>query len=37
VLIVGSGDLGRMVADCILDHGELGFRLVGSSMTSQGR
>jgi Undecaprenyl-phosphate glucose phosphotransferase len=29
VLIVGSGDLGRMVADRILDHGELGFRLVG--------
>src|SRR5262245_51102366 len=29
VLIVGSGDLGRMVADRILDHGELGFKLVG--------
>jgi Undecaprenyl-phosphate glucose phosphotransferase len=29
VLVVGSGDLGRMVADRILDHGELGFRLVG--------
>ena len=29
VLIVGSGDLGRMVADRILDHSELGFRLVG--------
>jgi Undecaprenyl-phosphate glucose phosphotransferase len=29
VLIVGSGDLGRMVADRILDHGELGFTLVG--------
>ena len=29
VLIVGAGDLGRMVADRILDHGELGFKLVG--------
>src|SRR4029079_3892561 len=29
VLIVGSGDLGRMVADRILDHGELGFRRCG--------
>jgi len=29
VLIVGSGDLGRMVADRILDHGELGFKLTG--------
>jgi Undecaprenyl-phosphate glucose phosphotransferase len=29
VLVVGAGDLGRMVADRILDHGELGFRLVG--------
>ncbi|MEO7192682.1 MAG: undecaprenyl-phosphate glucose phosphotransferase [Vicinamibacterales bacterium] len=29
VLIVGVGDLGRMVADRILEHGELGFRLVG--------
>ena len=29
VLIVGSGDLGRMVADRILDHSELGFKLVG--------
>jgi Undecaprenyl-phosphate glucose phosphotransferase len=29
VLIVGSGDLGRMVADRILEHGELGFKLVG--------
>jgi Undecaprenyl-phosphate glucose phosphotransferase len=29
VLIVGSGDLGRMVADRILDHGDLGFKLVG--------
>jgi Undecaprenyl-phosphate glucose phosphotransferase len=29
VLIVGAGDLGRMVADRILDHGELGFRLMG--------
>jgi len=29
VLVVGAGDLGRMVADRILDHGDLGFRLVG--------
>ena len=29
VLIVGAGDLGRMVADRILEHGELGFQLVG--------
>jgi Undecaprenyl-phosphate glucose phosphotransferase len=29
VLVVGAGDLGRMVADRILDHGELGFRLMG--------
>ncbi len=29
VLIVGSGELGRMVAERILDHGELGFKLVG--------
>ena len=29
VLVVGAGDLGRMVADRILDHGELGFRLIG--------
>jgi len=29
VLIVGSGDLGRMVADRILEHSELGFKLVG--------
>ena len=29
VLIVGAGDLGRMVADRILEHGELGFKLVG--------
>ena len=29
VLIVGSGELGRMVADRILDHSELGFKLVG--------
>jgi Undecaprenyl-phosphate glucose phosphotransferase len=29
VLVVGSGDLGRMVADRILEHGELGFKLVG--------
>src|SRR6185295_15370174 len=29
VLIVGAGDLGRMVADRILEHRELGFRLVG--------
>jgi Undecaprenyl-phosphate glucose phosphotransferase len=29
VLIVGASDLGRMVADRILEHRELGFRLVG--------
>jgi Undecaprenyl-phosphate glucose phosphotransferase len=29
VLIVGSGDLGRMVADRILEHSELGFKLIG--------
>ena len=29
VLVVGSGDLGRMVADRLLDHSELGFKLVG--------
>jgi Undecaprenyl-phosphate glucose phosphotransferase len=29
VLIVGVGDLGRMVADRIVEHSELGFRLVG--------
>jgi Undecaprenyl-phosphate glucose phosphotransferase len=29
VLIVGVGDLGRMVADRLLEHSELGFRLVG--------
>jgi Undecaprenyl-phosphate glucose phosphotransferase len=29
VLIVGAGELGRLVADRILEHGELGFRLVG--------
>jgi Undecaprenyl-phosphate glucose phosphotransferase len=29
VLIVGASDLGRMVADRILEHSELGFRLVG--------
>ena len=29
VLIVGAGDLGRLVADRILEHGELGFRLIG--------
>ncbi|NQW05694.1 MAG: undecaprenyl-phosphate glucose phosphotransferase [Acidobacteria bacterium] len=29
VLIVGAGDLGRLVADRILEHRELGFRLVG--------
>ena len=29
VLIAGSGDLGRMVADKVLDHRELGFKLVG--------
>ncbi len=29
VLIVGAGDLGRMVADRIFEHGELGFKLIG--------
>jgi len=29
VLIVGVGDLGRMVADRIIEHSELGFKLVG--------
>src|SRR5215213_1394782 len=29
VLIAGAGDLGRMVADKVLDHRELGFKLVG--------
>jgi Undecaprenyl-phosphate glucose phosphotransferase len=29
VLIAGAGDLGRMVADKILEHRELGFRVVG--------
>jgi Undecaprenyl-phosphate glucose phosphotransferase len=29
VLIVGVGDLGRMVADRLLEHGELGFKLIG--------
>ena len=29
VLVVGVGDLGRMVADRILEHGELGFHLIG--------
>jgi Undecaprenyl-phosphate glucose phosphotransferase len=29
VLVVGLGDLGRMVADRILEHAELGFRIVG--------
>src|SRR4030095_11544691 len=29
VLIVGSGDLGRLVADRTRDHDELGFKLVG--------
>jgi Undecaprenyl-phosphate glucose phosphotransferase len=29
VLVVGVGDLGRMVADRILEHSELGFRIVG--------
>jgi Undecaprenyl-phosphate glucose phosphotransferase len=29
VLVVGAGDLGRLVADRILEHGELGFQLVG--------
>jgi Undecaprenyl-phosphate glucose phosphotransferase len=29
VLVVGAGDLGRMVADRILEHSELGFKLIG--------
>ena len=29
VLIAGAGDLGRMVADKLLDHRELGFKLLG--------
>ncbi len=29
VLVVGVGDLGRMVADRIIEHAELGFTLVG--------
>jgi len=29
VLVVGVGDLGRMVADRILEHSELGFKIVG--------
>jgi Undecaprenyl-phosphate glucose phosphotransferase len=29
VLIVGAGDLGRMVADRILDHGDFGFLISG--------
>jgi Undecaprenyl-phosphate glucose phosphotransferase len=29
VLVVGVGDLGRMVADRILEHSELGFQLIG--------
>jgi len=29
VLIAGSGDLGRVVADKVLEHRELGFRIVG--------
>ena len=29
VLVVGVGDLGRMVADRILEHAELGFRIIG--------
>ena len=29
VLVVGVGDLGRMVADRLLEHSELGFKLVG--------
>jgi Undecaprenyl-phosphate glucose phosphotransferase len=37
VLIVGAGDLGRMVADRILDHRELGFRLVGFADDEAGK
>jgi Undecaprenyl-phosphate glucose phosphotransferase len=29
VLVVGVGDLGRMVADRLIEHSELGFRLIG--------
>jgi Undecaprenyl-phosphate glucose phosphotransferase len=29
VLIAGAGDLGRLVADRLIEHSELGFRLVG--------
>jgi Undecaprenyl-phosphate glucose phosphotransferase len=29
VLIVGAGDLGRMVADKVIEHRELGFKVVG--------
>ena len=29
VLVVGAGDLGRMVTDRLLEHGELGFLIVG--------
>jgi Undecaprenyl-phosphate glucose phosphotransferase len=29
VLVVGAGDLGRMVADRLLEHGDLGFRIIG--------
>lgn len=29
VLVVGAGELGRMVADRILDHGDFGFLLIG--------
>jgi Undecaprenyl-phosphate glucose phosphotransferase len=29
VLIAGSGDLGRMVADKVLEHRELGFKVIG--------
>src|SRR5690606_21636523 len=29
VVVAGVGDLGRMVADRILEHSELGFRIVG--------
>jgi Undecaprenyl-phosphate glucose phosphotransferase len=29
VLIVGAGDLGRMVADKVIEHRELGFKMIG--------
>ena len=29
ILIAGAGDLGRMVADRILEHRELGYQVVG--------